>query len=496
MPSSYSTDIVLFGGGVAGLWLLDRLVAEGYRAILLEQDRLGGGQSINSQGIIHGGLKYALHGAFGGASRAIADMPRRWRDCIEGRGEIDLSACRILSPHFLLWSGAGLGAGMKAFLGSKAVVGKAAPVAPAEVPAILRARGAVYRLPDFVLDSASLIEILAAPHRQRIHALRRDGACASAAPPHSASRAGPTQGSRKPGNGRAAGSNAALQAARQLPRALDARLDRAPADIAATPEFHRPDAGSGPEPPGQLAAAIPEFRRAGGGRELRARLAGQSVLLKASRYIFCAGEGNGRLIEAAGLSGPRCQLRPLKMVAASGPSLPPLFLHAAGAGLRAAPALTITSHRNARDEPVWYLGGELAETGAARSDQAQVEAAKSLLRKLFPQLDFDDMNWRCLDINRAEPAVAEGCRPDNAAIACEEDVIVAWPTKLTLAPALADIVLRHLRDEGVEPGAGPRAGQAMDSVPAPENAASHGQELEPSAVDLPAPPPLARPFWD
>ena len=56
-------DVVIFGGGVAGLWLLDELVRRGRDALLLESSRLGTGQSIAAQGIIHGGLKYSLAGA-------------------------------------------------------------------------------------------------------------------------------------------------------------------------------------------------------------------------------------------------------------------------------------------------------------------------------------------------------------------------------------------------------------------------------------------------
>ncbi len=48
---------------------------------------------MKSQGIIHGGAKYALHGALTGASEAIADMPRRWRACLGSDGELDLQAC-------------------------------------------------------------------------------------------------------------------------------------------------------------------------------------------------------------------------------------------------------------------------------------------------------------------------------------------------------------------------------------------------------------------
>ena len=391
MNSSYSTDIAILGGGVAGLWLLNRLTAEGYQAILLECDRLGGGQSVHSQGIIHGGLKYALNGSLSGAARAIADMPRRWRDCIEGNGELDLSACRVLSPHYYLWSGAGLRARMKSFLGSKAIAGKAISARPGEIPEILRGRGAVYRLPDFVVDAPSLIESLAAPHQDRIHA---------------------------------------------------------------------------------ISAQALEFNRVAAGRELNLRLGERHVTLRAQRYILCAGEGNEQLIAQAGLNFPRCQLRPLKMVSVSGPSLPALFAHWLDESWGANPGLTITSHRGGNGETVWYLGGELAEGGVARSNEEQIETAGRLLKRLFPMLNFHELLWRCLDINRAEPAVAQGRRPDNAVVTSEDDVIVAWPTKLTLAPVLADMVLQRLGKDGVVPG------------------------KNPALAGLPGPPPLARPFWN
>jgi len=97
MSPTLSTDVLIVGGGVAGLWLNARLRAKGYATLLVERESLGGGQSVKSQGIIHGGAKYALHGALSGASEAIADMPRRWREALDGSGELDLSGVRLLS---------------------------------------------------------------------------------------------------------------------------------------------------------------------------------------------------------------------------------------------------------------------------------------------------------------------------------------------------------------------------------------------------------------
>ncbi len=403
MPPSYSTDIVIFGGGVAGLWLLNRLAAAGYRTILLERDALGGGQSIHAQGIIHGGLKYALRGAFSGASRAIAHMPARWRECIAGNGEIDLSACKLSSPHCYLWSGDGPGGGMKAFLGSKAVGGGAQVAAEAEIPGFLRGRGLVYRLPDFVVDTHSLIRALAQGHAGRMFI-------------------------------------------------------------------------SGSDSSGDTLT----FEWAGDHRELWVQGAEGSLRIKARRYLFCAGEGNQALSEQAGLTIPRCQLRPLKMVSVAGAALPETFLHVLGAGLSATPQLTITSHRDANDTPVWYLGGELAEAGVERTNARQLEVARAMLAELLPDAMMDELEWRCLDINRAEPASRGGRRPDNASLCSEQDVIVAWPVKLALAPVLADQVMNRLREDGIGPG---NAG------------GSQVDDSDQLASVFPGSPAFARPFW-
>ena len=70
-PPQLHIDILIFGGGIAGLWTLARLRKEGYSCLLLESNSLGAGQTIASQGIIHGGIKYALTGQASAASKAL-----------------------------------------------------------------------------------------------------------------------------------------------------------------------------------------------------------------------------------------------------------------------------------------------------------------------------------------------------------------------------------------------------------------------------------------
>ncbi|WP_145189878.1 MULTISPECIES: NAD(P)/FAD-dependent oxidoreductase [unclassified Pseudomonas] len=164
MPSAITTDVLIVGAGVAGLWLNARLRRLGYSTVLVERSTLGGEQTIKSQGIIHGGTKYALHGALTGASEAIADMPRRWREAIAGSGELDLTHTRLLSDAHYLWSPGTLAGNLTSFFASKAVRGRVDQVKGEQLPPALQAqgfKGKVYRLAELVIDVPSLLANLA-----------------------------------------------------------------------------------------------------------------------------------------------------------------------------------------------------------------------------------------------------------------------------------------------------------------------------------------------
>ena len=164
MPSVISTDVLIVGAGVAGLWLNARLRRQGFSTVLVESRTLGGAQTVKSQGIIHGGAKYALHGALTGASEAIADMPRRWREALAGTGELNLTGVRLLSEAHYLWSPGTLAGNLTSFFASKAVRGRVDQVKGDQLPPALqdpRFKGKVYRLAELVVDVPSLIERLA-----------------------------------------------------------------------------------------------------------------------------------------------------------------------------------------------------------------------------------------------------------------------------------------------------------------------------------------------
>ncbi len=164
MASVISTDVLIVGAGVAGLWLNARLRRQGFSTVLVENHSLGGAQTLKSQGIIHGGAKYALHGALTGASEAIADMPRRWREALAGDGELDLSGVRLLSEAHYLWSPGTLAGNLTSFFASKAVRGRVDQVKGDQLPPALQNphfKGKVYRLAELVVDVPSLVERLA-----------------------------------------------------------------------------------------------------------------------------------------------------------------------------------------------------------------------------------------------------------------------------------------------------------------------------------------------
>lgn len=158
-------DIAVIGGGIAGLWLLNRLQSSGYDCALFESKALGSDQSVASQGMIHGGIKYTLSGTLTGASEAIADMPAHWQDCLAGCGDVDLRGANVLSDHFYMWSTASVASKLTTFFASKATRGRVEKVKAKQRPSVFQNdqfSGQLYRLVDMVLDVPSVLETLAA----------------------------------------------------------------------------------------------------------------------------------------------------------------------------------------------------------------------------------------------------------------------------------------------------------------------------------------------
>lgn len=376
MSTIINRDIIILGGGIAGLWLLNRLQQAGFDTLLLESGELGCGQTIASQGMIHGGVKYALSGSLNRASNTIADMPGHWQRCINGQGDIDLSGTRILSRRYFMWPRDSLRSKMTAFLGSKALRGRVTRLSPALYPDFFRSRisGPLYELNDLVLDVPSLLETLSQPWRDRIH--------------------------------------------RYSPQ--DSTLLR--------------------DDSGHISG-------------LRIQQEGNSIELRAQRFILSAGAGNETVLQEGDLAGPAMQRRPLHMVMLRHRHPDPLYVHCVADQFTSTPELTITSHFREDGSTVWYLGGELAESGIERDTDSQIQQARQRLMSLFPWCDFHNADWHSFRIDRAEARQSDGQRPESAFSRASGNYLVCWPTKLTLAPALANQVLATLEAQQLSPAA-------------------------------------------
>ena len=365
-------DVLVLGGGIAGLWTHARLQKEGYKSVLLEADKLGAGQTRYAQGIIHGGTKYALTGKLTASSEALADMPSRWRACYEGGGELDLTQAELLSDAHYLWSTKSIASRVSGFFASKVMKSRSSAIDASNdkksLPSIFQHKdfkGQFYRLDEPVFNTLSVVRALAEPRMKSILCIQNKSI---------------------------------------------------------VNENH------------QLTVQAKD---------------GQSYCFHYKKMIFMAGQGNESLLSTASCKQPEMQLRPLKMVVMRGGENNKLndmiYAHCLGASVN--PRITITSHRDEHGDIVWYMGGQLAEEGINKTSVDLITAAKKELAELIPWMNLQDAQWGVLEINRAEIKKPGTSRPDSFSIESNDDIITAWPTKMALAPVLADTLIEALKIE-------------------------------------------------
>ena len=135
-------DVAIIGAGIAGLWLANLLAKRGFAVALCDGAPVGGAQTAASQGIVHSGAKYVFGAA--PAATALAQMPRRWRECLAGNAAVDLRGVRVIAEK------------MQVLMRDDS----AAPV--------------LRNFADFVVDVPSLIRRLAEPVRHRLCNVRVD----------------------------------------------------------------------------------------------------------------------------------------------------------------------------------------------------------------------------------------------------------------------------------------------------------------------------------
>lgn len=392
---SVQTDVAILGGGIAALWTAHLLQKAGFGVVLLTNSDWGTGQTLAAQGVIHGGLKYALGGKLTDSSEALAAMPDRWRRSLSGDGEIDLRGVQVLSDTQILWSLPQVVSKVVAFFGSQALRNRAGALPRKDYPAPFDTphyRGQLFELGEMVVDPVSLVATLVRP-------------LAPSARKWSGTAQWQTDG----------------------------------------------------EQVSQATFANPT---------------GNQVRIAARHWILAAGAGNAALLRSLGRESPAMQLRPLHQVVIRSPKLPPLYSVCIGTGAK--PPVVTTTHTASDGTPLWYVGGDLAETGVERSESAQIDFAQSRFRELLPWLDLSGAEWSTIRVDRAEPHTGTGDRPPGAFVHQQGNVLTVWPTKLALAPNLATQVLALLEASGA-----PRSGLAPDL----------------SCLDLPL-PAVAKAPWD
>ena len=154
-------DFLIVGGGIAGLWLLADLKSRGYSVLLCESKAIGAGQTIASQGIIHGGTKYALTGNVSKATTAIGEMPKYWKNALSGKGRVNLQNVKWLSQNQLLWTSPNIASKMTGFFASKVMKSRMQQVEKSSYPELFQHpdfKGNLYQLDEPVLDVPSLLQ--------------------------------------------------------------------------------------------------------------------------------------------------------------------------------------------------------------------------------------------------------------------------------------------------------------------------------------------------
>lgn len=366
-------DVAIFGGGVAGLWTLNYLVDKGYNSLLVEKDFLGDGQTIVSQGMIHGGVKYALtSGMREDSVKEVSEMPSRWRQHLSGeRTDPDLKGVRVASQSCYLWvsKAHGLRGRAEALLseiGLKALNTKPRKLRRGQAPQWLEdSARVIYEVAEPMIDTRSLLEVLARPHANRILYSNQE--------------------------------NMDIEYSLNPLKVHSISLD----NVVINPDF----------------------------------------------VILAAGQGNKELAKQMGISEDIMQERPLRQVIVRG-NMPEFYGHCIDHGR---PDISITTHCieqyellwNNQYETLWNIGGKVAEDGPKMQPDELIEQARERVSKALQGLDFADTVWSTFDAVRAE-AKARGERPSGVHVSKEGNVICGWPTKLALAPVLADEIRKML----------------------------------------------------
>ena len=360
---SYKADVIIFGGGVAALWLHHRLRKHGYSALLIGDKPIGGKQSLAAQGIVHSGIKYMLAGNVSKVAKAISAMPDRWRAAIRGDSdEVDLQSAKPLAQSQLLLTAPGLMGGIVGMMAGGAA--GADECAPSDDLVAAGFKGKAYDMHELVLDMPSVLHALAEPYMDSIILVDKE--------------------------------------------AITYRED------------------------GIVIA--------------------DQHTIRAQHIIACAGDGNNVIAAKAGHGGLfKTQARPLLMGLVRNAPFD-LYAHLVGASEK--PIVSITTHYAQDGSRLWYLGGQVAERPEDAPAAEVYEATKAAFKTYMPDMDISGLEWAVYPVTRHEGIGGQkGWMPDRPTLHSSGRYLYGWPTKMTFAPLLSDMIIEKLS---------PPSGEASD----------------------------------
>ncbi len=360
---SLNVDVAIFGAGISGLLLCDRLARAGADVVLVEQFGPGGGQTGHSQGILHNGFRYRCQNAPRIAlSTLLREASDLWsNDTLFSTGE--LGGVPLLSSTMVYWARASSEGHANLKRELRAEDRSVVEISPAETLGLSREESdpyAAYRIKEEVLDIPRLVSRLAERLSERL-----------------------------------------ILADWCVGNTVSAQFTR-----------------------NRLASVICGSRKA----------RSESFHLHAKCFVFCAGSGNAAaahsLIRSESTENLQ-QARPLVMSVMTEP-MGDLFGHFIRNDGRA--SVTVTTHSTPQGR-FWYIGGDVAKEllDVPINQRARVlvsRCADAGLPIVSPN------RIRFVETARFERTSHDGRLPDGPTILRENNCIIAWPTKLVLAPLL------------------------------------------------------------
>lgn len=172
--------------------------------------------------------------------------------------------------------------------------------------------------------------------------------------------------------------------------------------------------------------------------------------IDAKRVIFTGAANNHTIAKNHNQdNGLATQKRPLMQGMMKNAPFP-LYAHLVGKTDK--PIASITTHEMSDGTLVWYLGGGVAERAKDANPDDVYNDAINAFKSYLPAVDLSKIEWSVLPIDRIEgKSKTDSWMPDTPTIHNTDAASYCWPTKLTFAPMLSNMILNSLKDSDITP---------------------------------------------